>query len=172
MIAPNQLKLNANAIVDPLNLVNVVHRPKPIVIENLGHGLSRAPSDFLIRPRSDFEVIDEKKLSMYSYLVRRDLKNKEWMNKYHADQSLIHEEPTRDVDARPRTDVNIKKPIKKKSVVFSSSTEFGRTPIHKSPTRSITSHTKPANDLVELRNCCDETVRSIEYLENKLSECE
>ena len=172
----NQLKLNSNTVIDGLNLVNVVQRPQPIVIENVNragrrnHSPPTRDSDFR-NSRSDFEVIDENKLTMYSYLVKREMKTKEWLSKFHLDypnRSLVEENP------------NVKQPVaktaneKKKRIMFNDESKKPNTSVsRKSPSRisRISSDSKTNNELEDLKSCCDETIKSIEYLEQKLSEC-
>ena len=77
----NQLKLNLDAVVDNLNLVNLCHNPKPILIEKksnqtaAGHARNYFGTNSI--GKSSFEFVDEEKMSMYSFLVQRDLKTKE-----------------------------------------------------------------------------------------------
>lgn len=157
-MSSNQLKLNLNTVVDGLNLVNVVQRPQPIVITGAaGRSYSPPTRDHgLSRNQSGFEVIDEKKLSMYSYLVKREMKTKEWLSKFNLD----YPGPASALESS-------KAPEKKKSA-----TSVPKVPTARKETRlSRVSGSKPSNGLEELKKCCDETVRSIEYLEQKLSEC-
>jgi hypothetical protein len=84
-----QLKFNLNAVVDNLNLVNVCHNPKPIIIQNnFTHGkISRDMSNNIEnKTKSSFEFIDEEKMSMYSFLIKRDIQTKEWLSKFELDQ--------------------------------------------------------------------------------------
>ena len=104
MTASNQLKLNLNAVVDNLNLVNVVHKPQPIqFVKTNSYGRT-----FNEHTAADnrFELIDETKLSMYSYLVQRELKTKAWLSKYEL------EKPTEPEPNKPACE------NKKKNVAF------------------------------------------------------
>jgi hypothetical protein len=96
-MSENQLKFNLKAVVDNLNLVNIVHKPEPILINKIGivhhaHYDGRnvgGSSEFktAVKSSGNFELIDETKMSMYSYLIQRDLKAKEWLSKYELNRA-------------------------------------------------------------------------------------
>lgn len=172
----NQLKLNLNSVVDGLNLVNVVQKPQPITIHNLSNTRNfspptRDPNSSHFHNPSDFEVIDEDKMRMYSYLVRREMKTNEWLSRFH----LTHPDSSQFGNLENSKKIgDLNKPVdRKRSIASKSKTTTTQVKSNKSPSRvnRVISHAKPANELEELKNCCDETVKSIEYLENKLSEC-
>jgi hypothetical protein len=161
MTASNQLKLNLNAVVDNLNLVNVVHKPQPIqFVKTSSYARSfNEPSSSTAANR--FEIIDETKLSMYSYLVQRELKTKEWLSKYE----LGKQEPPPKVEPnKPASQAPVKNPPPKPNAPKIQPKTADKPQFNKS-------HPKPINDLVELKNkCCEDTVRSLEHLESQLSE--
>lgn len=112
----NQLKLNLDAFVNKLNLVNVVHKPQPIVIEKISSNNGRGNNDYErtyftnANPTTSYEFIDENKMSMYSYLIQRDMKTKEWLSKfeqgqYDSDLNLLPkvEDPKPTKPETPRT---------------------------------------------------------------------
>lgn len=168
----NQLKLNLDTVVDGLNLVNVVRRPQPIVFANVtGTGIrNHSPptrdsglKDY--RQSTDFEVIDENKMTMYSYLVRREMKTKEWLSRFHLSRPGEERDENKEKCAKKPTAGE-----KKKTAVVSRTGTKNRSPGGR--INRITGFaSKTSNDFVELKTCCDETVRSIEYLEQKLREC-
>lgn len=172
----NQLKLNANSVVDGLNLVNVIQRPQPIVIHNLsggGRNYSPPTRDFTGR-QSDFEVIDEDKMQMYSYLVRREMKTKEWLSRFsltHPDKLPGPHGLEADAVTATRKPANggFVRPIITRQPVSS------RTSQSPSSSRRVLVNSKKSSssndELDELRTCCEETLKAIEYLEKKLSEC-
>ena len=181
----NQLKFNSNAVVDNLYLVNLVHDPEPILIENRSN-LNRNPNDFyhgrlnsakFKNSNSNFEFIDEEKLSIYSYLIQRDLKTKEYLNKFELEQ---FEKPIQ----KPIQLENNKKANKENksqsSLKSSSSSNFSqKTSIQTEVTPRVTppnkihlqSNPKVSNDVSELKKCCDDSVKSIENLESQLNQC-
>lgn len=161
----NQLKLNLNAVVDNLNLVNVVHKPNPIVIEKLPSNEfnCRFPSTNMHRSHSQFEYIDENKLSMYSYLVQRDLKNKEWFSKYELNNfEQLVARPNEKSDPAIKTN---KKENQKRSDEQSASTMVK--PISKKLSPKITKSLDPN----EFSLCCIDLSKNLENLLNILSEC-
>jgi hypothetical protein len=164
----NQLKLNSNTVIDGLNLVNVVRKPQPIIIENVNHrNLSPPTRDVVFNKRSDFEVIDVNKMTMYSYLVKRELKTKDWLSKFHLNNAQSNNAPnTQNVSSSKKT------PEKKKSVMFLAENNLDKKTVNTlSPTRVNRVFSKPNNELNELQNCCSESIKAIEYLEQKLNEC-
>lgn len=161
----NQLKLNLNAVVDNLNLVNVVHKPNPIVIEKISSNEfnSRFPSTNLHRSHSQFEYIDENKLSMYAYLVQRDLKNKEWLSKYESNNfEQLVAKPNQTTSSAIKTN---KKEKQKSSDVQSTS------PIVKPTSKKISPKTTKSLTPNEFSLCCIDLNKNLENLLNILSEC-
>ena len=193
----NQLKFNLNAVVDNLNMINLVHPPKPILIENLHtnasnnslYGRNQNLYNSNRRAHQEFEYIDETKMSMYSFLIERDLKTKEWLSKYeleHFNESRIDKSKTNE----NKEPLNVKhKPSGTKTVTTNSTATTTSSNNNKGfafetkktvPVSSKTSirtnlsihPTKSTNDLVEIKKCCDDTVKAMENLENQLNECE
>lgn len=160
----NQLKLNLNAVVDNLNLVNVVHKPNPIVIEKApsNGSNSRFSSSNVVRSNSQFEYIDENKLSMYSYLVQRDLKTKEWLSKFESNNfEQLVPKPNGSSESKPSAK---NKDIKKND---SQSLE---TMVKPTPKKTLQKASKPflSNDL---SLCCSDLEKNLENLLNILTEC-
>jgi len=174
----NQLKFNLDALVNKINLVNLVHQPQPIVVEksqanqtNYGRNCN---SNQIKKTNSSFELIDEDKLSMYSYLIQRDLKTKQWLSKF-SDQI-----PERDENSKPaqsaeqakkttiKSNSDTNKPAPKqeqnKSLNEMSSTRPGK-PI------LINKDKKAENEIDELKKCCDETIQAVKSLQENLIEC-
>ena len=163
-VESNQLKFNLNAVVDKLNLVNVLHKPDPIYIEKIpSKNNLRAHESSYFNPHSHFEVIDETKMSMYSYLVQRELKNKEWLSKFDPDRIEI-KKPTTTTTAKPS------KSIIKKPNTDVQSTSIMVNPNNANPTTRIVS--KPVkNQSSELKKCCEDLVKNFENFSKILSEC-
>ena len=190
----NQLKFNLNAVVDNLNMVNLVHPPKPILIENL-HANGSSYSLFGRnqnlynsshgRPQQEFEYVDETKMSMYSFLIERELKTKEWLSKYELDHfnesnaaknsknknnenkesSGIKNKHSNIATTNNASTSNKGSAFETKKIVPVSSKTSIRTNLSLQPTKS-------ANDLVEVKKCCDDTIKAMENLEKQLIECE
>ena len=168
----NQLKLNLDAVVDNLNLVNVCHDPRPILIEKkpnqtaAGHARNYFGTSSI--GKSSFEFVDEEKMSMYSFLVQRDLKTKEWLSKFELDNQTNLNESVVSVrsiqDVPPAKVSNPKNPIIKKSSNPAPTASTIKTKA------SITSKSAPA-DLNEIKKCCDDSIKSIEYLQQQLDAC-
>ena len=181
VISPiNQLKFNLNSVVDNLNLVNVVHNPDPICIEKIPpnlklnnngriNGFGRLNNDRGVRFKTEnekannFEYIDEEKLSMYSFLVQRDLKLKEWMSNY---EKKVDEEPTKESE----TVKNKKESVEKKSNEVKKTNESKKKNlVLERPETQIIS--KSAAELNELKKVCDDSINCIEHLAKQLKEC-
>jgi hypothetical protein len=186
----NQLKFNLNAVVDNLNMINLVHAPKPILIENLHantssntlYGRNQTLYNSSKGSGQEFEFIDETKMSMYSFLIQRELKTKEWLSKYELDhfdetksvknQNNENREPSKakqkPSDMKVPTNSNSNNKISafetKKTVASAASKTSIRTNFSLHPTKST-------NDLVEVKKCCDDTVKAMESLEKQLNEC-
>ena len=195
MAQSNQLKFNLNAVVDNLNLVNLVHKPKPILIEKINtltpdnsnyYGRNRAEQagafrNDVISTGSNFEFIDETKMSMYSYLVQRELKNKEWLSKFEldqADKTNIVSNKSNENKQPVATKTNIKKPAanSNKQIAFQTEESDSKSKLgsnNASRTSLITHNTsnKASNELNELKKCGDDTIKAIENLEKQLNEC-
>ena len=194
-LSQNQLKFNLNAIVNNLNMVNLVHQPKPILIENLSNkNFANIQTNYgrnssINKPLNavnEFEVIDETKMSMYSFLAQRELKTKEWLSKWHEQSN----ESDRGNNSTNKTIENIKNKQSKK-IEVKSQVGFESKPIaaasklnnNKSLSTSnssklsvITTASTPlagnTNDLNEqIKKCCQETINSIANLEKQLNEC-
>jgi hypothetical protein len=191
----NKLKLHQKAIVDNLNLVNIVHDPQPIIFEkpisNDNKNYYRG-SDYFDddnhrknKPTANFELIDVDKLSMYSYLVKREFQEKEWLSKYYQNEQNYdkkNEEPIK----IPRT---VTKTESKKSVGFTGvNTKIDEAKLinTKSSTSIISSSSTTTNriltlnkpimnksdsEIVDLVKCCDDSIKAIEYMEKQLNEC-
>lgn len=199
MLQQQQLKLNLNAVVDNINLVNVNHKPEPILINKTAkfNNFSRHDPDrnvnFNIQP--SFEYIDEEKLSMYAFLAKRELKNKEWLsneNKCNNRENQLNES----VVSVARSCVKEKPPVRKSSIGLSTGNSTGSKVFSKNVPVSgksgsgpldsarlttarsmISSHRSeppmPADKLEfsEMKKCYMDTVRSFEYLHKQLDEC-
>lgn len=171
----NQLKFNLDALVDKINLVNLVHQPQPIVVEkshaNQTNYGRNSNSNQIKKTNSSFELIDEDKLSMYSYLIQRDLKTKQWLSKF-SDQIPERDEnnkPSKPAEQAKKTaNLDAKNPElkqeRKKSISGESSTRPGK-PI------LINKDKKTENEIDELKKCCDETVQAVKALQENLVEC-
>lgn len=204
----NQLKFNLNAIVDNLNLVNLVHQPNAIIIDK---NIKRKITNYERRSRSDFEnnekifnntknnfqYIDEEKLSMYSFLVERELKEKERLSKYnfieHQKNELNkNDDDDDDIKIKKTNDKNknnnfnsndnlnknkkIKKsPIKNKHVAFSSSSSLllltnNSVKNNLNDNKKLQhKHSVTLND--ELEKLFQDSIKTIKYLEKQLNEC-
>lgn len=193
-----QLKLNLNAVVDNINLVNVNHKPEPILINKTAkfNNFSRHDQDrnvnFNIQP--SFEYIDEEKLSMYAFLAKRELKNKEWLaneNNSNNRENQLNES----VVSVARSCVT-KPPVSKSSIGLGTGNSTGSKAFSKNVPVSgksgsgqldsarlttarsmISSHRSeplvPTNKLEfsEMKKCYMDTVRSFEHLHKQLDEC-
>ena len=196
----NQLKFNLNTIVDNLNLINIVHKPEPIVIQNLRTQQTRYDNRNALDKSSTsqsnnyFEVIDEGKLSMYSYLIQRDLKTKEWLSKFELN-NYNSTDPAAAAAAAAKVssnisklagnvDKNLPKQTSIEKVTHNKSVAFSTTVTNKKPKQVLKAAkvgqneiadalypTKLTNDYVELRKCCEDTVNTIEHLNSQLNEC-
>lgn len=177
----NQLKLNLNAVVDNLNLVNLVHNPSPIIIEKSqsntsnNHLYGRNTTDKYPKSRhiNNFEFIDEEKLTIYSYLVQRDLKTKEYLNKYELEQFEKSSEPvkTKEIQTK-KTEIRIKPTSSSSTTSTNSFKSQESVPIPKS--NQITNKNpvnKPLNDINELKKCCDDSIKTITNLEQQTLQC-
>ena len=181
----NQLKFNLNAVVDTLNLVNLVHNPKPILIEKLGnnasanatYGRNSNYNNASKHQHQEFQVIDETKLSMYSFLVQRELKTKEWLNKYEIER---FNEKTTNENKQPKKETMSKEvafksthnPVKHGAVDSKASlSSKSNISSNYSAINTSTSTGKSTNDLNEVRKCCEDTIKSIENLLSQLNEC-
>lgn len=163
-IRSNQLKLNLNAVVDNLNLVNVVHKPSPIVIEKISSNgsNSRFPSTNLLHSNSQFEYIDENKLSMYSYLVQRDLKTKEWLSRYESNNfEQLVSKPKETSDSVLKSKQKDLKRLDGQSVAT----------LVKPTPKTITPKTVKPTASNDLGLCCQDLTKNLENLANILTEC-
>ena len=197
----NQLKFNLNTIVDNLNLINIVHKPEPIVIQNLRTQQTRYDNRNALDKSSTsqsnnyFEVIDEGKLSMYSYLIQRDLKTKEWLSKFELNNYNSTDPAAAAAAAAAKVssnisklagnvDKNLPKQTSIEKVTHNKSVAFSTTVTNKKPKQVLKAAkvgqneiadalypTKLTNDYVELRKCCEDTVNTIEHLNSQLNEC-
>jgi hypothetical protein len=174
----NQLKFNLDALVDKINLVNFVHQPQPIVVEKLhsnqtNYGRNSNPSQ-IKKTNNSFELIDEDKLSMYSYLIQRDLKNKQWLSKF-SDQIPERDEnnkPTKQAEDAKKTAVKTNsdgKPLARKqeqkaALIGESSSRPGK-PI------LLNKDKNSDNEIDELKKCCDDTMQAVKELQDNLIEC-
>ena len=203
----NQLKLNLNAFVDNLNLVNVVHQPKPIVIEKgisndaaLGSSFyGRKAGDGAVRRSTNcsganFEYIDQEKMSMYSYLIQRDLKTKEWMSKFESGKyddlkKLCDERPNpatkapyrnnikkeNDVDAYIQSQTKPgKQGAGQKHVTIASTSQVAKArPAFSSSSVSTQNNGPSSGDgKIDLKRCTVDLLRTLEHLGKQLDECE
>jgi hypothetical protein len=194
----NQLKFNLKAVVDNLNLINIVHKPEPILInkissKNIAYYDGRNISgDFrAIKSSNCFEVIDEKKLSMYSYLIQRDLKAKEWLSKYELNNASQSSVDIKSVEKAVKHEPK-KQPVKSnenKNIAFSASATIKTSnvikpilktkPLEQDVTNKIPTHTSSASsislkytsEVQELKKCCDDSIKVIESLNSQLNEC-
>jgi hypothetical protein len=192
-MSDNQLKFNLKAVVDNLNLVNIVHKPEPILINKIGiknhvHYDGRmvaTSSDFRpAKASGNFELIDETKLSMYSYLIQRDLKTKEWLSKYELSNAVTTDKPEVEKKEVKKQTIKTKE---NKSVAFSTTVtnKLPARPILKQPLeQDVSNRIQPAasvsstsnalksgNEILELSKCCDDSIKSIENLYKQLNEC-
>lgn len=165
MTASNQLKLNLNAVVDNLNLVNVVHKPQPIQFVKTSSYARSFNDPSSSSTANQFEIIDETKLSMYSYLVQRELKTKEWLSKYELGKS---EPPPKVEPNKPASQAPNKNPAPKPNTQKIQPKPKTDPPAADKPFNKF--HSKPINDLEELKKCCEDTIRSLEHLESQLNE--
>ena len=188
----NQLKLNLNAFVDNLNLVNVVHQPNPICIEKKGAGptigaracAGTTAFSAVRSSRQSFEYIDEEKLSMYSYLVQRDLKTKEWMSNLASSnvdelKKLCKEkQPKRqakeiDIDAFIQNQATSKATVELKAfnkpVVNENSSNHTASSASNGPLAKTKPSTQEAQ--TDLKKCNIDLMRTLEHLAKQLNEC-
>ena len=185
----NQLKFNLNTVVDNLNLVNVVHQPEAISIDKISmshfqnfnqtkvNGYGRLNNERNIRFKDEgnkkFEFIDEEKLSMYSFLVQRDLKLKEWMSNFdngnftnesnskvmpEKDTNKSVKSPNSKTDKKTNENKNGEKPSKENNDIKAKPLDMQIAP-------------KSTSELNELKKCCDDSVKAIEHLQKQLNEC-
>jgi hypothetical protein len=195
----NQLKFNLKAVVDNLNLINIVHKPEPILISKINSSKSyydgrNVSGDFRASKSSScFEVIDETKLSMYSYLIQRDLKAKEWLSKYEQNNASQSSLDLRSIDKPVKQDTK-KTSVRSnenKNVAFSTTVTskvpnavvrpiLKQKPLEQDvsnkmpssiPSSSSTSSLKSTSEVQELKRCCDDSIKSIENLNSQLHEC-
>lgn len=172
----NQLKLNRNAVVDQLNLINIVHQPQPIEIHRIRNGRSKSPS----KSSGNFEVIDEAKLTMYSYLAQRELKTKEWLSKFEQmNVSNSCDEAKKVLGHKKKVVINEKKINRApKSILKSPSSTSTIKPGSKQDLAQklaiITASEQPVklvSEFGELKKSSDEAIRSLELMERQLNEC-
>ncbi|CAF0890421.1 unnamed protein product [Brachionus calyciflorus] len=152
VVESNQLKFNLDTIVDKLNLVNIVHKPRPILIEKINSkdSNSRVRND-LFASNSQFEVIDEAKMSMYSFLVQRELKTKEWLSKYESNN---FEPPVKQVQSKETTKPS--KPITKNEAQSITSMV--------NPTTRVSAQKLKTSNSNELDKCCQDLFKIFENL--------
>jgi hypothetical protein len=179
----NQLKFNLNAIVDNLNLVNLTHQPKPILIEknysnNKNKFYGRINNEKRFHFENNFELIDQEKLSMYSFLIQRDLKNKEYLKNQNDFEPTVNKENNKVHQKISIQENNSKSSTNngnKASVVISSSSVNKKIPqnISKSTVavNKIQKQIKPSQDLNDIKKCSDDTIKSIENLLKQLNQC-
>jgi hypothetical protein len=190
----NKLRLHQKAIVDNLNLVNIVHDPQPIIFEKPISNDSKSfyrGSDYFndnvqhkFKPSASFEFIDVDKLSMYSYLVKREFQEKEWLSKYYQNE----QNNNNNKNEKP---VKIPKPVakteSKKSVGFmgaNTKIEEAKLTNSKSATSTISSSSTTTNrtinkpkmnksdtEIGDLVKCCEDSIKAIEFMEKQLNEC-
>jgi hypothetical protein len=191
----NQLKFNLNAVVDKLNLVNLVHQPAPILIEkssnlskNRFHSLTNSEKNVNFKSSQNFEFIDEEKLSMYAFLVQRDLKTKECFNNY--EQEKFDQQAEKDEEIRSvvqiwnknveKQSINNKKNKSKATVISSlnqppsfqlDASAEAKIPLVADGLKFPTQINKSLNHLIDLKKCCEDSIKSIENLGNQLSQC-
>ncbi len=167
-----QLKLNMNAIVDKINLINVTHKPEPICIDKKftkTNNYSNTNPDRNVCVKSSFEYIDEEKLLMYSFLAKRDLKTKEWLTS----------QPVSDTTQEQRQPVRLVKKIE--NAKKPSAIHIATSSIQKSLDSNLVTDVevlKPFQNNSnikcegnDVKKCCDESIRSIEHLLHQLNTC-
>ena len=192
----NQLKLNLNAVVDNINLVNVGRKPEPILINKTSkfNNFSRDPDrnvNFNVQP--SFEYIDEEKLSMYAFLAKRELKSKEWLAKdcenndnreNHLNESVISNSkpPARKPSLNGLASTTGSSKAFSKNLTVSSksstiNTGAGLDSVKVGTARSLVnshrSEQMPNSELEfsEMKKCYLDTVKSFEFLQKQLNEC-
>jgi hypothetical protein len=124
---------------------------------------------------------------MYSYLIQRDLKTKEWLSKFELDNAnrvSTDKKPTstkKDTRAGTKQPKSVGKPESKNSgVAFSTKVtslkvraDCKQQLLDKASSIAASAHpVKLVNEHANLRQCAEDSLRSIEYLEKQLSECE
>lgn len=180
-----QLKFNLDALVTNLNLVNIIHQPKPIIIENVKNNYKLADSydhDQYNNTRNSnqgFNLINANKLEMFSFLAERKLKENEWKSKYL------------NVDLIEKKGAKVEKVKKPTSARIENSNNKALVP--KRPTSSLSQQTNssldkpkpPPKELVDnffkvvpldikindLKLICKQLVNTLEVLEKTLIEC-
>lgn len=172
-IPQNQLKFNLDAVTNNLNLVNIVHNPQPISILKDSKVVSRDADRNVNNMKSSFEYIDEEKLSMYAFLVKRDIKTKEWLGKYDQHDHEQLNEAMASFNKTPK-DHSVPNNTQHSNVIPNKK-------ITNDKPKAVANDTAKKNlvnaglnvktDHGDINKCCHDSVASIEFLQKQLSEC-
>ena len=160
----NQLKLNLDALVSNLNLVNIIQQPKPIVIENVNNKIFSNYSHTQRNANNSFNHIDEDKLKMFSFLAERKLKEQEWHSKYFDSSKK---------DSKEAPVTNKKKPINNKNTRIDSSFEKKNAAdkIGNKKTEILFNVIPLDVKLAEMSRICKHLMSAVDTLESVLLEC-
>ena len=110
----NQLKLNLDALVSNLNLVNIIQQPRPIMIENVNNKIfSNYNQNHQMMTSNGFNLINEDKLKMFSFLAERKLKEKEWHSKYFSENTTANANNKQKNTSNTNTNNNSKEKVNK-----------------------------------------------------------
>ena len=173
-IPQNQLKFNLDTATANINLINVVHNPQSISIlkESKSKNFSREADRNVNNIKSSFEYIDEEKLSMYAFLVKRDIRTKEWLGKYDQHD---HEQLNEAMSSFGKSDKVNNSTAPKPETQPTKSIIKKKTEQPVKDTAKKPSSTPPIlntkSDHADINKCCVDSVSSIEFLQKQLSEC-
>ena len=182
--------------MNQLNMINLVHDPTPIVFERSVTTTMRAISGANRatggggdnQPRFGFEMIDERRLSMYSFLIERELKAKQWMSQFRLNEEKQKSGggQTKPSVATPRVDAKTKPSIarqrptntteattkrRSQSPAAAAAKSSRNRPMVSNNVVADSAQTRRANELVELKRCADECLSTLDMLEHQLNEC-
>jgi hypothetical protein len=176
----NQLKLNLDALVSNLNLVNIIHQPKPIVIENVNN--KHLNNDYnQTYSNNGYNLIDENKLKMFSFLAERKLKEKEWHSKYFGENTVVKPSPKEPINSNNKK-ILPKNPVNKQSVNPSNNAR-AETPTERNKSAKNCDEKMHKNAYIlfniapldvkmkEIQAICKQLMITVENLEKILVEC-
>jgi hypothetical protein len=162
----NQLKLNLDALVSNLNLVNIIQQPKPIMIENVNNKIFSNYNQPQSVGNGGFNLINEDKLKMFSFLAERKLKEKDWHSKYFTENpsNLSNKKNTKDSSNKVIKNNKVKidtQAVEKNHIDEKNHKNF-----------EILFNVIPLNVKInEMKAICKHLMSSVENLEKVLNEC-
>jgi hypothetical protein len=175
----NQLKFNLGSVLDNINMVNIVHRPQPLIIENnVNHRRVAAERDLhRLGTSNSFQYIDEQKLNMYTYLIRRDMQAKNTIGKYepalieNLNDSLLGKDKIRKYTADKS--VGLTKNVSDASMATAIKNESNWNEKEKSRVGPGLSKKpmSPTNNFDDVKRVCEDAINAIEQLKQQFIEC-